>query len=124
MGIHDELLSLLAAYLRRSPNLKSVVLNNNPFSDDSFIRLAAELKRNNKLAHLSIKGCSGLTDESLTKLYEVISTVNTVLFQIDLDPDHFDRDLAAKCIQESSLNRDIQEKLKPTKLLSELNFKL
>jgi Ran GTPase-activating protein (RanGAP) involved in mRNA processing and transport len=57
VGFHDEHMGILAAYLRRNPNLRSVVLNGNPFTDEGFIRLATELKTNTKLAHLSIKGC-------------------------------------------------------------------
>lgn len=122
LGINDEQINILAGYLRRNPNLRSIVLDNNPFTDDGLKRLTNELKINTKLAHLSIRGCQNITDEGLKQLCDVISTVNTVLFQIDLDPVNFDKDLALKCVNESSLNRDIQEKLKPRKILSELNF--
>ena len=54
-------------------------------------------------------------------MYEVITTVNTVLFQIDIDMDKFDEELAIDTVNESKLNKDIQEKLKPTKILSNLN---
>jgi Ran GTPase-activating protein (RanGAP) involved in mRNA processing and transport len=122
MGIHDEQIRLLAGYLKTNPNLRSVVLDDNPFTDDGLNKLTEELKTNQKLAHLSIRDCPNITDDGLRKLCEVICTVNTVLFQIDLDPLSFDTELAKMCVTESALNRDIQEKLKPRKILSELNF--
>ena len=65
MGINDEQINILAGYLRRNPNLRSIVLDNNPFTDDGLKRLVNELKTNTKLAHLSIKGCQNITDEGL-----------------------------------------------------------
>ena len=80
VGIHDEHCNLLAAYLRRNPNLRSIVLDNNPFTDDGLYSLVKELQTNTKVAHLSIKGCINITDDGLRRLYEVICRVNTVLF--------------------------------------------
>jgi hypothetical protein len=57
LGINDEQINILAGYLRRNPNLRSIVLDNNPFTDDGLKRLTNELKINTKLAHLSIRGC-------------------------------------------------------------------
>lgn len=94
LGINDEQINILAGYLRRNPNLRSIVLDKNPFTDDGLKRLTNELKHNTKLAHLSIKGCQNITNEGLNHLCKVISTVNTVLFQIDLDPENFDKQLA------------------------------
>lgn len=94
VGIHDEHCNILAAYLRRNPNLRSIVLDNNPFTDDGFQSLTRELQTNTKVAHLSIKGCPNITDDGLRKLYDVICSVNTVLFQIDLDLVNFDQELA------------------------------
>ena len=48
----------------------------------------------------------------------MISTTNTSLFQVDLDIEQFDEDLARTVITESALNRDIQEKLKPVKIVT------
>lgn len=47
----------------------------------------------------------------------MISTTNTCLFQIDLDIEQFDEELATTVVTESALNRDIQEKLKPQKIV-------
>jgi hypothetical protein len=66
LGLQDDHMLLLCEYLRKNPNLKSVVLNNNLFTDDGLTRIANELRcNNNKLAHLSIKGCVNITDEGL-----------------------------------------------------------
>lgn len=65
MGVQDDHMQILASYLRSNPNLRSIVLNNNPFSDDGLAMIALELKTNTKLAHLSFKGCENITDEGL-----------------------------------------------------------
>ena len=119
-GIHDDSLRMLSLYLRGDPNLRSIVLDHNAFSDDGLQRLTHELNKNTKLAHLSIKGCLGLTDHGLQKLCTVISTTNTSLFQIDLDVEQFDHDLAMEVITESALNRDIQERLRPVRVVTTL----
>ena len=115
-GIHDDSLRMLSLYLRSNPNLRSVVLDKNLFTDDGLLKLTNELNKNTKLAHLSIKGCTNVTNMGLQKLCDVISTTNTCLFQVDLDVDQFDKELATEVITESALNRDIQEKLKPVKI--------
>ena len=115
-GIHDDSLRMLSLYLRSNPNLRSVVLDKNLFTDDGLIKLTNELNKNTKLAHLSIKGCTNVTNVGLQKLCDVISTTNTCLFQVDLDVDQFEKELATEVITESALNRDIQEKLKPVKI--------
>ena len=88
------------------------------FTDDGLLRLTTELDKNTKLAHLSIRGCTAITDLGLQKLCDVISTTNTCLFQVDLDVDQFDKELALTVITESALNRDIQEKLKPVRIVT------
>ena len=93
------------------------------FSDDGLTKLTTELNKNTKLAHLSIRGCTGITNIGLQKLCDVISTTNTCLFQVDLDFDQFDSDLATEVITESALNRDIQEKLKPVKISTTYDLK-
>ena len=115
-GIHDDSLRMLSLYLRSNPNLRSVVLDKNLFTDDGLMKLTTELNKNTKLAHLSIKGCTNVTNNGLQKLCDVISTTNTCLFQVDLDVDQFEKELATEVITESALNRDIQEKLKPVKI--------
>ena len=64
-GISDDTLRMLSLYLRSDPNLRSIVLDNNNFSDDGLLRLTTELNNNTKLAHLSIKGCINITDAGL-----------------------------------------------------------
>ena len=86
-GIHDDSLRMLTLYLRSNPNLRSIVLDGNIFSDDALIKLTSELNKNTKVAHLSIKGCSAITNVGLQKLCDVISTTNTCLFHVDLDVD-------------------------------------
>lgn len=49
------------------------------------MKLTKELEKNTKLAHLSIKGCTAITNDGLQRLVDVISTTNTSLFQVDLD---------------------------------------
>ena len=121
VGFHDDGISLLAGYLQTNPNLRSITLDNNGFTDDGLYRLTEVLKYNTKLAHLSIRGCTSITDEGLRELNSVITKINTVLFQVDLDYNQFNQELAENTVLESQLNRDIQEKLKPCKIISNLN---
>ena len=107
---------MLALYLRSDPNLRSIVLDKNLFTDDGLNKLTLELGKNTKLAHLSIKECINITGDGLQQLCDVISTTNTSLFHIDLDIEQFDEALATLVITESALNRDIQEKLRPVKV--------
>ena len=79
-GIHDDGMRMLAAYIRTDPNLRSIILDKNQFSDEGLNKLTSELSKNTKLSHLSIKGCLNITNASLQKLCEVISTTNTSLF--------------------------------------------
>lgn len=64
-GIQDDNLRLLALYLRQNPNLRSIVLDKNLFTDDGMGKIVAELGKNTKLAHLSIRGCSNVTNSGL-----------------------------------------------------------
>ena len=91
VGFHDDGILMLAAYLRTNPNLRSIKLDNNQFTDDGLKKLTEELKYNTKLAHISIKGCVSISDAGLSELNEVITSINTVLFQIDLDHSQFDQ---------------------------------
>jgi hypothetical protein len=56
---------MLSQYLRSNPNLRSIILDKNLFTDDGIFKLTSELKTNTKLAHLSIKGCTNVTDLGL-----------------------------------------------------------
>ena len=98
---------MLTNYLSINPNLRSVKLDNNKFTDFGLRSLTEKIKFNTKLVHLSIKGCKEITDEGLRELYEIIAMINTVLFQIDLDLNQFDGELANNTIYESKLNKDI-----------------
>ena len=60
------------------------------FTDDGLRRFTLALKVNTKLAHLSIRECVNITNKGLGDLCDVISTTNTVLFQVDLDVEQFD----------------------------------
>ena len=80
IGFHDDAMSMLSSYLRQNPNLRSVKLDNNLFTDAGIIQLAEELKLNTKLVHISIRGCTGVTDDGLKELNQVIASINTVLF--------------------------------------------
>ena len=62
-----------------------------------------------------------MSDVGLQRLCDVISTTNTCLFQVDLDIEQFNTELAETVINESALNRDIQEKLKPVKVVTTYN---
>ena len=64
-GIHDDSMRMLSLYLRTNPNLRSITLDDNMMTDEGLVKLTNELKKNTKLAHLSIKGCSNLTDAGL-----------------------------------------------------------
>ena len=118
---HDENMRTLASYLATETNLKSIYLDQNAFTDDGIKRITEELKINTSLAHLSMKNCTNVSEVGLNMLKDVISLQNTVLFQIDLDTETFDEELANTIMHESSLNRDIQERLKPQKIVSMLN---
>ena len=113
IGFEDDCVEMLANYLSFNPNLRSIKLDNNMFTDAGMRYLTEKIKFNTKLVHLSIKGCENVTDGGLRELNEVITSINTVLFQIDLDLSQFDEELAKNTISESRLNKDIQEKLRP-----------
>ena len=120
---HDENMRTLASYLAVETNLRSIYLDQNAFTDDGIKRICEELKHNTKIAHLSMKACTNVSEVGLNFLKDVISYQNTVLFQIDLDTETFNEELAKTIMLESSLNRDIQERLKPQKTVSMLNQK-
>jgi len=65
IGLHDDNLRMLASYLKRNPNLRSLVLDSNPFSDEGLLKIVEVLKRNSKLTHLSIKKCENVTNDSV-----------------------------------------------------------
>jgi len=82
MGLQDQSMQLIADYLVKNPNMRSMILDGNEISDYGMHKLAGSLKKNKKLAHVSFKNCPQITDEGLKHLLEVISTDNSVLFSI------------------------------------------
>lgn len=62
MVLQDTNMQFIADYLAKSPNLRSLILDGNEISDDGLARIAMSLKKNNKLAHLSIKNCELISD--------------------------------------------------------------
>jgi Ran GTPase-activating protein (RanGAP) involved in mRNA processing and transport len=104
---------MLSEYLQADPELYSICLDNNPFTDDSLTVLANALRKNKKVAHLSIQNCPNITDVGLKELYDIIMDHNMVLFQLDIDIEKFDEEIAQELVRMSALNRDIQQKLRP-----------
>jgi Ran GTPase-activating protein (RanGAP) involved in mRNA processing and transport len=50
-------MQLISDYLAKNPNMRSLILDGNEISDYGMQRLAHSLKKNKKLAHISIKNC-------------------------------------------------------------------
>lgn len=94
LQLQDTSMQLIADYLTKNPNLRSLIIDNNEISDDGIIRIATALKVNAKLAHFSFRGCAMVTDEGLQELCNVVARDNTVLFQIQFDADRFGKELA------------------------------
>ena len=91
----DSHMCVLADYLNNNPQLYSIVLDENPFTDQSMQTLTNALKRNTTVTHLSIRKCPNLTDRGINELLKVIADFNMILFQIDLDEGKFDEELAS-----------------------------
>jgi predicted nuclease of predicted toxin-antitoxin system len=79
-GFHDIHMSMLGEYLQSDPELFSICLDNNPLTDASMKTLANALRKNKKVAHLSLCNCPNITDKGLEELYFVIMDHNMVLF--------------------------------------------
>ena len=56
-GFHDENMRQLASYLQKNPNLRSIYMDDNIFTDDGMKSICKELAVNTKLAHISLMGC-------------------------------------------------------------------
>jgi len=93
-GFHDSHMCMLGEYISSNPSLYSIVLDGNPFTDQSLSIIASALKRNKTVAHLSIKDCKEITDAGISHLLKTINENNMVLFQIDLTEGVFDPELA------------------------------
>lgn len=77
----DSHIYQLSIYLSESTNnLRSLYLDgNNLITDDGLTRLSEALSKNTKLAHLSFKDCTLLTNEGLKQLNEVVRMNNTII---------------------------------------------
>lgn len=86
MDLQDGQLYQLANYIQTIPNLRSLNLSGNKqVTDDGIIRIAHALQKNNKLAHLSIVGCTLLTDDCLNELLRVMTNFNMIVCMIEFD---------------------------------------
>ena len=83
----DTHVEFLCNYLSRNPALYSVTMNNNPLTDTAITMLAAVLRTNIVLAHLSFKGCKNVTNDGLRELLDAVTYYNMILFEINLDPE-------------------------------------
>ena len=90
MQLEDESLRLLALYLEENPVLRSLAIAENFFTDDGLAQLIHALRGNTHLNHLNILGCSGISDQSLTALEDMVTEVNMSLYAVELDFDGFD----------------------------------
>ena len=124
IGFDDEHMDQLCNYLEKNPALYSVTLDRNVFTDAGVKKLAKVLKNNTVLAHLSIKGCKNVTDEGLRDLLEVITYHNMILFEIHLDGAQFDESLSKELVGSASLNRAVQQNLKPKLIINAVHEKL
>jgi Ran GTPase-activating protein (RanGAP) involved in mRNA processing and transport len=116
MQLEDESLRLLALYLEENPELRSLAIAENYFTDDGLAQLIHALRGNTHLNHLNVLGCTGITDQSLRALEEMVTEVNMSLYALELETEGFDPELVASILSQASMNRAIQEHLKPVKI--------
>ena len=119
MQLEDESLRLLALYLEENPALRSLAIAENFFTDDGFAQLIHALRGNTHLNHLNILGCSGITDQSLTALEDMVTEVNMSLYAVELDAEGFEPELVASILSQAAMNRAIQEHLKPRRVVTD-----
>lgn len=62
MALEDESLRLLAAYIEEDPELRSLTVADNFFTDDGVVQLIHALRGNTHLNHLSLLGCTSITN--------------------------------------------------------------
>lgn len=107
-GIQDGQVYLLAAYLHTNPDLRSLVLDQNPaISNDAVLKLTKALVVNSKLVHLSIQQCKGIGNEGLLYIKEVVSNENMLVYSVEFDADKFDKEIGKKIKKECVLNKQI-----------------
>ena len=112
--IVDEQLYMIAAYLQTNPDLRSLTLDeNNSISNDGIAKLAKALVFNTKLVHLSIKQCKGITNEGMIHLRDVVANENMLIYSIEFDADRIEKQIGKKIKKECTMNKQIQENLKP-----------
>jgi len=73
MSLEDEQLRSLSLYLGENPEMRSLGLANNLFTDASMSQLIFDLQHNTHLNHLNLLGCLGITDVSLRSLEDMIT---------------------------------------------------
>ena len=116
MQLEDDSLRQLAEYLEEDPELRSLGLAGNYFTDDGVGQLITALHRNSKLNHLNLMGCMGLTELNLVALERLVTGVNMSLYSIELQADDLESDTLDKIQVQAAMNRAIQENLKPVKV--------
>lgn len=116
MQLEDESLRLLALYLEENPELRSLAIADNFFTDDGLAQLIHALRGNTHLNHLNLLGCSGITDQSLRALEDMVTEVNMSLYAVELEAEGFDPDLVASILSQAAMNRAVQEHLKPKRV--------
>mmetsp|Transcript_5920 Transcript_5920/g.9663 ORF Transcript_5920/g.9663 Transcript_5920/m.9663 type:complete len:125 (+) Transcript_5920:1888-2262(+) len=117
MQLEDESLRLLSLYIEENPVLRSMQIADNLFTDDGLAQLIHALKTNTHLNHLNIQGCTSITDQSLRGLEDMVTEVNMSLYSVEIDTIGFDKELVASILSQASMNRAIQEHLKPQKVV-------
>ena len=118
MQLEDESLRLLALYLEENPVLRSLKIADNLFTDDGFAQLIHALRTNTSLNHLNVLGCTCLTDLSLRALEDTVTEVNMSLYAVELSGEDFDPALVASILKQTTMNRAIQEHLRPRKVVT------
>jgi hypothetical protein len=87
-------------------------------TDYGMILLIEALRKNTVLQHLSILGCTGITDLTLETMLELVRDQNMTIFKLDVDQHDMERlntTLAMEVSNEAVLNRAIQRELKPVR---------
>ena len=62
MQLEDESLRLLASYLDENPELRSLAIADNYFTDDGVAQLIHSLRGNSHLNHLNLTGVAQMTN--------------------------------------------------------------
>ena len=83
----------MASYLEENPELRSLAVADNVFTDDGMAQIIHSLRRNNRLNHLNILGVKNITDRSMAALEEMVTEINMSLYSVELNVDKFDPDL-------------------------------